>query len=170
MPAPYKRLGRIIKTHGTQGEVTVAPGDGLSFVRSAGLSVWVVPPPPGGAVPHTILDLRSGPKGPLVRLSGVEDAAGAHDLVGRWLLVAGDEAPELPEDDDVIGFEVVDATRGLLGSVTEVIVTGANDVWVVEGERFGQVLIPVIDQVVTGIDRSGRSIAVQLLEGLLEED
>jgi 16S rRNA processing protein RimM len=53
--------------------------------------------------------------------------------------------------------------------VTDVIVTGANDVWVVEG-RFGQVLVPDIDDVVGEIDEEAGTVSVTLLPGLIEDE
>jgi 16S rRNA processing protein RimM len=53
--------------------------------------------------------------------------------------------------------------------VAEVIVTGANDVWVVRGGRWGEVLVPIIDEVVHDIDESSGTASVRLLPGLLPE-
>jgi 16S rRNA processing protein RimM len=47
-----------------------------------------------------------------------------------------------------------------------VIVTGANDVWVVEGP-FGEILIPVIADVVMGVSENDGVIVVRLLDGLM---
>ena len=81
---------------------------------------------------------------------------------------------DLPEDllaepeDDPVGLRVVDATRGDLGEVTDVIITGANDVWVVSGPRFGEVLVPVIDHVVLEVDWDKNLARVELLPGLID--
>lgn len=170
MTAPYRRVGRIQKSHGTQGEVVVVIGDGLFFDDLIGLDVWVVPPP-AILKPYRVIDARRGPKGAIVALDGVISAAGAHELVGRWLLAAMAALSE-PEGaaSDVLGFTVIDGRRGYLGVVTDVIITGANDVFVVDEGPFGQVLIPVIDQVVRVIDDATRSISVELLEGLIDEE
>ncbi|MHB1016357.1 MAG: ribosome maturation factor RimM [Coriobacteriia bacterium] len=170
MTVPYRRVGRIQKSHGTQGEVVVAIGDGLFFDDLVGIDVWVVPPPTV-VKPYRVIDARRGPKGAIVALDGVVGAAGAHELVGRWLLAATAALPE-PEGaaSDVLGFTVTDRRRGYLGVVTDVIVTGANDVLVVDEGPFGQVLLPVIDQVIRDIDEAGRSISVELLEGLIDEE
>ena len=168
MSAPYRRLGRIVKAHGTTGEVTVAQTGDLALPLPLDEDVWVVPPPPFGAVPRRIESVRPGPKGPLVRIAGVESAAAAHDLCGRWLLGRGEESRRTEGPDVFVGAAVRDVERGDLGHVVDVIVTGANDVLVVEGDRYGQVLIPVIDDVMRGFDAGG--ITVALLDGLIDED
>lgn len=171
MPAPYRRLGKIIKVHGTQGEVTVAPRDGLSLSLLGGIDVWIVPPPGSGAIARRMRDLRPTAKGVLVRISGIETQAEAHEVVGRHLLARGAELPaDAFETPDLTGYEVTDVRRGYIGSIAEVIVTGANDVLVCEGGPFGQVLVPVIDDVILSVDADGSCVHVALLEGLIDED
>ena len=170
MTAPYRRAGRIIKSHGTHGEVVVGIDSGLSFHDLAGLHVWVVPPVER-VRPFTIIEARQGPKGAIVTFEGVETAAEAHTLAGRWLLAHTESLPVPgPEATDIIGYAVSDLTRGRLGHVTDVIITGANDVLVVDDGPFGQVLLPVIEQVIREVDHDGRSIVVELLDGLIDEE
>jgi 16S rRNA processing protein RimM len=170
MPVPYRRLGRVVKTHGTDGEVSVMATEDLTVVCEGSEPVWIVPPPEAGAVSRTLTAVRTGPRGQLVRLSGIDTAALAHEIVGRWLLVAG--AGELQDDQEqtLVGLEVVDRVRGGIGTVTDVIVTGANDVLVVTGGPFGEVLVPVIGEVIRGVDEAAGTIDVVLLEGLIEGD
>ena len=47
--------------------------------------------------------------------------------------------------------------------------TPANDVWVVEGDRYGEVLIPVIEQVVLDLPDQG-TISVHVMDGLIDMD
>lgn len=167
MPAPYRRLGRIVKTHGTRGEVSLALRGGLSPTHLEGLEVWIVPPPESGAVAHAITEVRSGPKGPLVRISGIESPADAHDVVGRYLLTRGDEQSAEEDVEALLGFEVHDATRGYVGTVSDVIHTGANDVLVLTDGPYGEVLVPVIPDVMRDTDAQDRVLHVVLLEGLI---
>jgi len=135
-----------------------------------GLTVYVVPP--ATSIRETVVcGVRPGPKGPLLQLNGIADLSGARSLCGTTLLVRAEDLPEEFGDDDLdpIGLEVIDGERGTLGTVVDVIVTGANDVWVVEG-AFGQVLLPVIDDVVRSVDEAARTAAVTLLPGLIDGD
>jgi 16S rRNA processing protein RimM len=169
-PAPYVPLGRVVKTHGLKGEVSVKPAADLPFVLPEGLEVWFVPPPSGVRCGR-IEDVRRGPKGPLVKVSGIDDITAAQKLVGSEMIAKAEELPaawtEEPEAEfDAEGLTVTDEVHGLLGEVVEVIETGANEVWVVHGP-LGEVLLPVIDQVVLAIDDEARTATVRLLEGLL---
>lgn len=144
-------------------------GDGLSFRDLIGLQVWVVPPPVR-VRPYRVLDARRGPKGAIVTLEGCATAADARELAGRWLLAAEADLPEpAAAAHDVLGFAVTDGRRGYLGVVTDVIITGANDVLVVDDGPFGQVLVPVIEQVIDYVDENAETITVDLLEGLIDE-
>ena len=136
--------------------------------RLRGLHVWFVPPP---AVVRAALieSVRPGPKGPLVAFEGIGDVGTASELRGCSVLAAADDVPEVEEPEDLTGYRVVDAGRGDIGVVSDVIVTGANDVWVVSG-RLGEVLVPVIDSVVEAVDAESREIRVRLLPGLLDDE
>lgn len=135
-----------------------------------GLTVYVVPPV-ATLRETTVLGVRPGPKGPLFELDGVADIATARSVCGTTLIARREDLPVGFEDiePDAIGLEVIDEKRGTIGIVGDVIVTGANDVWVVEGV-FGQVLIPVIDDVIISIDEDERIARISLLPGLIDGD
>lgn len=171
MAAPYRRLGKIVKAHGSRGEVLLALRDGLSPSQLPGLDVWVVPPPESGARARRLSELRPTPKGTIARISGVSDQGEAHELAGRYLLARGEETQAEPgEAEEFLGLDVVDGKRGFIGTVEDIIVTGANDVLVLGGGPFGEVLIPVIDSVIGEFDEDAGTLHVTLLEGLIEEE
>jgi len=169
----YVPLGRVVKTHGLKGEVSVAVAADLPFDLPEGLDVWFVPPPTTVRTGR-IEGVRPGPKGPLVKVTGVDTIDAAYAICGTEMLAKRDDIPdEWFEDVDVPfdahGMTVRDERRGHLGEVTETIITGANDVWVVHGP-LGEVLLPVIDDVVLDIDEEAGEILVRLLPGLLPDE
>lgn len=169
--APFVPLGRVIKAHGLKGEVSVAPLTGLPFASLVGLEVWFVPPV-AAVRSGRILAERGGPKGPLLKIAGIDGPELAHAVAGSTIVARPADLPEdaLEEEFDPVGYRVVDEERGELGTIEDVIVTGANDVWVVQGQRFGEVLLPDIDEVVLDIDDDAEEIRVRLLPGLIEEE
>jgi 16S rRNA processing protein RimM len=162
-------LARVVKPHGLDGEVAVMLEE---HTRELPLDVPVSVVPPTTDVSETrITSVRQGPKGPLARLAGVDHIAQAETLRGR--MIAADPATLSPgtlltKQPSADGARVEDIAHGYLGTVIETIITGANDVWVVDGGPHGQVLIPVIDEVVIAVDDG--TITVRLLPGLLEGD
>jgi 16S rRNA processing protein RimM len=94
-------------------------------------------------------------------------------LRNQILYVLTAELPPLPEGDyyhhQLIGLSVVDEMGKLLGMVTEILETGANDVLVVRPEAGGEILLPMIDEVVLQIALQDKQIRVHLLPGILDE-
>lgn len=170
--SPYVDLGRVVKTHGLKGEVSVAVAADLPFDLPEGLDVWFVPPP-AAVRSGRIEGVRPGPKGPLVKISGVDTIDAAHGICGTQMLAKRADIPDewFEEEDEfeAEGMTVRDEKRGVLGEVVETIITGANDVWVVDGP-YGQVLIPVIDDVVLDIDETDGVIQIRLLPGLMPDE
>lgn len=135
-----------------------------------GLHVWIAPPPPVFRE-GDIDGVRPGPKGPLLSISGVNDLSAASTIAGRTLMARPEDLPlELFERaPDPVGLRVHDVIRGPLGIVTDVIITGANDVWVIEGDTYGEVLIPIIDEVLLDVDFDENEATVRLLPGLIDD-
>jgi len=167
--SPYVPIGRVVKTHGLKGEVSVAAVPGLPLTSLLGVEVWIVPPP-SSARCGRIESVRPGPKGPLVKLAGFDDLDASRAIAGCELLILEADLPagwaEPVAEEELVGRSVEDEDRGALGTIVEVILTGANDVWVVHGP-LGEILVPVIDDVVMGVDQDGGTIFVRLLDGLV---
>jgi 16S rRNA processing protein RimM len=68
-----------------------------------------------------------------------------------------------------LGLKVWTVSGEHLGKVVEVLVTGANDVYVVHGTYpgHGEILIPALESVVLEIDLEAARMVVDLPEGLL---
>lgn len=169
MRTRYRIIARIGRTHGRNGEVVADAVHGLSPSVHEGLPVWLVPPRLKG--PRTFEITGVARQGARLRLSlsGITDMDAASHLVGRSLLAREDDLPDdLGWDDPnaVMGREVVDEVRGTLGTVEDVLETPAHDLWSVHGP-YGEVLVPVVDEIVMGQDERGRWL-VRLPEGLVE--
>jgi len=54
-----------------------------------------------------------------------------------------------------------------LGTITEILQPGANDVWVVKPAKGQDILIPVIPDVVLDVNIEAKRITVHIMEGLL---
>lgn len=87
---------------------------------------------------------------------------------GKLLMLNRSDIPSLPEGEyynfDIIGLEVIDDKGSKLGKITEVLKTGSNDVYVVEGKK--QILVPALKKVVKEINLADGFMKVELLEEL----
>lgn len=109
----------------------------------------------------------------LFKFAGIDSREGARSLNAGLLKVSEAEVFPLPEGSYYIfqlqGLEVYDEEKGFLGVLTDVIQTGANDVYVVKGKRYGEILIPALIEVVKDINLDERRVQVKLLPGLIDE-
>lgn len=107
----------------------------------------------------------------LLKLAGVADRNAAEGFRGADVEVAIQDALVLPPGQfywhQVIGLEVEDVTtHESLGRVTDILETGANDVYVVRGPD-GESLIPAIKEVIKEIDPARGRMLIEPLPGLL---
>ena len=90
----------------------------------------------------------------------------------RNLLITRDQALELQEDGyyigDLIGLEVIMEDGTKLGTVRDVLQTGANDVYIVDTVNDKELLIPATHECVMEINPEEGFMKVHLLEGLLD--
>ena len=165
----YRAIARVAKTHGKKGEVVTVPVHGLPLVLDVGMDVYPVPPALKGPRGYRVSSCVDSETGQLVALRGVWSIDAASQLVGKTLLVPESQLPEgfaLHDVERLVGLEVCDASRGLLGTIEEVMQGVANDVWVVRGP-LGEVLVPVVPEMVLSVDE-GAAIQVDLPVGLVE--
>jgi 16S rRNA processing protein RimM len=165
----YRVIARVEKSHGRTGEVVTVAVHGLPPLVREGLEVFVVPPRLKGPRSHVVKRVSDGARGQLVSLSGVNGIDAADGLRGRYLLAREADLPDdvaLHDAEALFGRDVSDESLGFLGTIEEVMMGPANDVWVVEGP-YGEVLLPVVDEVVRGVPEEG-PIPVRIPSGLID--
>ena len=106
----------------------------------------------------------------VVKLATIDSVEDAEKLRGQDLTISRSELYPLPEGQyytfQIIGLKVVTTEGKLLGRITEIMTTGSNDVYIVEGKR-GEILIPAIEYVVKSIDLAKGKMVIEAIEGLL---
>jgi 16S rRNA processing protein RimM len=152
-------VGRIGGPHGVAGAVRV-----VSFTQPPGNLLgyrpWLVG---DGADYRTveIVEVSAAGASFIVRLAGVADRDAARQLRGRLIAVPRDALPAAAADEyywqDLIGMTVVDSARGVLGTVTDLLDTGAHDVLVIDE---GVHLVPFVAAFVAEVDPPARTIRV----------
>jgi 16S rRNA processing protein RimM len=162
----------VVRAHGLRGElvcevVTEFPERFASTQR-----VFLGRPnetPRQHQVESSRLVRRGGRQQVHLKLAGVDDRNAAEAARGALVQVPEAEAWALPPGrfyvHQIIGLRVETAQGESLGTVTEVIETPANDVYVVEGGPR-RILLPVIPQVIQEISPDQGRILVQLMPGL----
>jgi 16S rRNA processing protein RimM len=167
----FMAVGVILKAQGIRGEVkatpfTTAPQHFQTFKR-----VWLKTP--AGLRELQIERLRFIQQNLLIKFAGVDSMNDAIALGRGELLIPRAERPSLPDgsyyQDQIKGMAVCDIHGVSLGRVTQILKTGANDVYVVsDGHR--EILLPAIKSVIKQIDCTAGVIRVELLPGLVEDE
>jgi 16S rRNA processing protein RimM len=122
--------------------------------------------------PATIAGARINGETVLLRLAEVPDRNAAETLRGKEVTIRREDAVKLPAGEffwhEVIGLSVVDATtQQVLGTVTDILETGANDVYVVRPEHGKEILVPAIKDVVLAIEPAEGRMVIAPLAGML---
>ena len=167
--APPDRLvvAQVLSPHGIRGELkcrVVTDFPKQRFKR--GNTVLI------RAERHTIQAARVQGTVVLLKLSGIGDRNAAESYRGADVEVPTEDAVSLPKGQffwhQVIGLDVIDITTATsVGRVADIIETGANDVYLVRGGPYGEVLVPAIKDVVKEIDPSNGRMLVEPLPGML---
>lgn len=114
---------------------------------------------------------REYANGLLITFVDVQDKESAGLLRNEILYVRADEIPDLPEGEyyhhQLLGLRVIGDGKRLLGTVVDILETGANDVAVVRPASGRDILIPLADVFIQKIDLQAGEIHVRLMEGLV---
>ena len=165
----FLEIGQIVNTHGLKGEVRVDPWcDGPEFLclfKTLYLKN-------GDTV--TVERSRVQKNVAVMKLKGVDTVEQA-DLLRRTVLYVDRNDVKLDEGvyfvQDIIGCEVRDADSGsVYGNVTDVLKTGANDVYQITDANGKEYLIPVIDEVVLKTDIDSGVIDIRPIKGLFDDE
>jgi 16S rRNA processing protein RimM len=162
-------IGKIVGVHGVKGEVKIVPSvEGADFWRS--LKKIYLQGRQRREMPIQSVRMHQG--NALVLFEGFIDRTTAESLRGRTVEVPFEWLPDLEEDEyyvaQVIGLTVVTTDGETLGTVADVMFTGANEVYVIRGDA-GEVLIPAIESVVENVNIEDGTMTVTLPEGLVEK-
>lgn len=163
-------LGYVAKLHGYKGEVSlfldVTNPDDYRGLDAVFIDIN------NQLTPFFIESMRLNNKGfAIVRFEGVDDENIAKKIVRKNIYLPEQVLPKLEGtqfyDHEVVGFEVIDEAYGTVGKLEQVIDLKTNPLLqVMNGEK--EVLIPLIENLVSKIDREGKKMYVRAPERLIE--
>jgi 16S rRNA processing protein RimM len=163
-------VGKVRRPHGVHGEVVAEIYTDFPEKLSPKRAIYV-------GEKHVRLVIASQRQHNEGLLLGFEDVT-TPEQAGRYrnqiLSIAASDASELPEGTfyfhELIDLEVIDEAGNHLGRLTEILETGANDVYVVTHSNGRELLLPAIPEVIVKVDLDAKTIKVRLLTGLVDEE
>ncbi|MGN0791533.1 MAG: ribosome maturation factor RimM [Christensenellales bacterium] len=163
----YLRIALIARPHGVQGLVKLLP---LSedMNRYHGLKEAYLERN-GQYQPITLSDVGVQPDAVYARLSCCPDRNTAETLRNLYICVDRANAIKLPEGryfiSDIIGCAVTDTEGKQYGKLTDVLETGANDVYVIKGDKT--LMVPALKKLLSSVDIQAKAIVLDA--AVLEE-
>lgn len=164
------RVGVISSTHGVRGEVKVFPTtDEPEYFKN-----WktVILDTGREQMTLTIEGVKFFKNMVILKFKEFNDISEIEKYKGKDLLILREQARELDPDEnfivDLIGLKVVTDEGAEFGTMKDVILTGANDVYVIEGTDGKEYLFPAIKQCVLDVNLETQTMTVHIMDGLLD--
>lgn len=164
----FLQVGVISSTHGIRGEVKVFPttDDAARFKKLK----KVLLDTGRERITLEVENARFFKQFVIVKFRGIDNINDIEKYKGKSLYVAREDAVRLEKDEyyiaDLIGMTVY-TEEGKFGVLRDVMETGANEVYIVDSDEHGEVLIPAIRQCILNVDVSENKMTVRLMDGLI---
>lgn len=163
------KVGVITTTHGVRGEIKVFPttDDAERF-----LELEYVLLDTGRELRRLdIKNVRFFKNLVILKFDGIDNINDIEKYKGKDLWIPREEAQELGEDEyyiaDLQGLNVVLEDGTEFGTLRDVMETGANDVYIIDSNEHGEVLLPAIKECILDVDLEKNTMTVHLMKGLL---
>ncbi|HJA13087.1 MAG TPA: ribosome maturation factor RimM [Candidatus Mediterraneibacter merdipullorum] len=164
----FLQVGVISSTHGIRGEVKVFPttDDALRFKKLK----KVLLDTGRERLELEVQSVKFFKQFVIVKFRGIDNINDIEQYKGSALLVSREDAVALGENEyyiaDLIGMDV-ETDGEHFGVLRDVMETGANEVYVIDTDSHGEVLVPAIRDCILDVDVEARKMKIRLLEGLL---
>ncbi len=157
----YLRVGVVASTHGVHGEVKIYPTTD-SLERFLSLTDGIL----------TVENVKFFIQFAILKFKEIDSLDEIQKYKGCDLMVSRENAQPLQENEyyigDLLGLSVESDEGRKLGVLSDVLQTGANDVYVVKRPDGGELLLPVIDACILDVDLEQGRVLAHLMEGLLD--
>lgn len=164
-------IGKVVNTHGVRGEVRVIRITDFEERFKPGSTVYLVKQ--GEPIRSLVItNHRKHKNFDLLQFEGLDNINDVIAFKEGMLKIKESQLTALPPGDyyhhEIIDSHMVTVTGEELGVITDILVPGANDVFVVKQPSGKEVLIPFIKDVVKEVNVSEKRVVVELMEGLLD--
>ena len=163
------KVGVIASTHGIKGEVKVFPTTD-DMTRFKKLKECILVTKKGSQTLHPD-SCKFFKNMVILKFKEFDNINEVEEFKQGELFVTRENAVKLNSDEyfitDIIDALVVDEAGNEIGVLAEVLLTGANDVYVIKTKEDKEILVPAIKQCIIDINIEEQKIVVRLMEGML---
>lgn len=171
VPEGYMAVGLVTSAHGLRGEVKIELHTDFPERFTPESVVYL-----NEALTEMTLEAaRPHQGGMLLKFIGVDSRTDADALRGTWIFIPEESAQTLEEGTyfvhDIVGLTVETAEGRILGQISDILFTGANEVYIVRSEDDPprEILLPAINEVIQSVDLAAGRMVITPLPGLLDE-
>ncbi len=163
------QVGVISSTHGVRGEVKVFPttDDPKRYKKLKKVYLDTG----REFLPLEIQGVKFFKQFVIVKFKGIDNINDIEMYRGKSLLVDRQDAVPLKQDEyfiaDMVGIEVFTEDGEKFGVLKDVMETGANDVYIIDSLKHGEVLVPAIKQCILDVNIDERRMDIHLMDGLI---
>ena len=166
----FLRVGVISSTHGIRGEVKVFPTtDDVNRFKTL---KEVMLDTEKEKLTLEIEQVKFFKNMVILKFKGYDNINEMEPYRGKDLLVTREQAVKLSPDEnfivDLIGLTVVTDEGETFGTVTDVLQTAANDVYVINGRDGKEYLFPSIKECILKVDLDAGTVTAHIMDGLLD--
>lgn len=163
------QVGVISSTHGVRGEVKVFPT--TDDVKRFKKLKEVLLDTGRGHLKLEVESVKFFKQFAILKFKGIDNINDIEKYKGKSLLVDRKNAVKLQKNEyfiaDMVGITVFTEDGEEFGKLTDVMETGANDVYVIESIKHGEILVPAIKQCILNVDIEKQTMVIHLMEGLV---
>lgn len=145
-------IGKLRRPHGVRGEVQMEVYTDFPERLRPGKQVFIG----DDHIPALVEKVRQHKNLLILSFRGYDSCETVEPFRNMLVFVSTKNLPALPEGEfyhhELIGLKVIDIQSGYIGSLVEILETGANDVYLVKDQEGKEILLPAINNVIISID------------------
>lgn len=165
------QVGILSSTHGVRGEMKVFPttDDVSRFKKNKDYILGTK----NGNMDVKVQSVKFFKQFVILKFEGIDSLDDVMQYKGCSLYVNREHAVKLQKNEyfiaDLIGLDVEDENGTYIGRLTDVLQTGANDVYEITTPKGQTYLFPAIQECILNIDVAGGKVTVHIMPGLMDD-
>lgn len=169
---PFLIVAEVLKPHGVRGEVRVRLlTDFPERIPDLKALYLGTDPTINKATAYDLERVRLQDDYGILKFKGLDNRDDVENWRGLFLMIETTNAVPLDDDEfytyQLIGMTMITEAGLVIGTIKDIMETGANDVYIVQGSEYGEILIPEVPDLFVELDFDEGVVTVRLPEGLL---